>query len=216
VATLHRINYVTSSPYKAEENDILVKEGRLEDGTPVSNLFQFDIRKLPISEPLEIDIQVMVQAEVTKAYSIIRVPCVVEHAGIIFDDFKDKQYPGGLTKPMWDHLGSRFVEETHSAGRRAIARAVVAYCDGMSVQTFVGDTTGTIAPEPRGSRQFYWDSVFIPDDPTGAAAGKTYAEIVDDAHLGLTYKVLNLSQSTRAMLALLEYLRTSTRPVLWE
>lgn len=216
MANLHRINYVTSSPYKAEENEILVKEGRLKDGTPVSDLFQFDIRKLPISEPLEIDIQVMVQAEVTKAYSIIRVPCVVEHAGIIFDDFKDKQYPGGLTKPMWDNLGSHFVNETHSAGRRAIARAVVAYCDGMSVQTFVGDTTGTIASEPRGSRQFYWDSVFIPDDPTGTAAGKTYAEIVDDAHLGLKYKVLNLSQSTRAMLALLEYLRTSTRPVLWD
>jgi len=215
VTTVQRVNYVTSSPFKAQENDVLVRLARLSDGTPVSDLFSFDIRKLPISEPLEIDIQIMVQAEVTKAYGLIRVPCVVEHAGLIFDDYKDKLYPGGLTKPMWDNLGAQFVEETRSAGRRATARAVVAYCDGMSVQTFVGDTTGSIAPLPRGSRQFYWDSVFIPDDPSGAASGKTYAEIVDDPALGLEYKVLQLSQSTRAMLKFLEYLRKSEAPALW-
>ena len=40
---------------------------------------------------------------------------------------------GGLTKPMWDTLLDRFVDETKSAGRHATARAVVAYCDGCNI-----------------------------------------------------------------------------------
>ncbi len=30
--------------------------------------------------------------------------CIVEHAGVIFDEHKDLSYPGKLTKPMWDTL----------------------------------------------------------------------------------------------------------------
>jgi inosine/xanthosine triphosphate pyrophosphatase family protein len=210
-----KVNYVTSSEYKVEENRIFQQKGRLSDGTKVGDVAQFEFRSLRMKETLEIDIRVMVEAEVTKAYSQIKVPCIVEHAGLIFDDHRDELYPGGLTKPMWDALKDRFIEETHSADHRAIARAVVAYCDGMQVHTFVGETAGMMASAPRGSRTFYWDSVFIPDDPTGRAAGRTYAEIVDDPSLGLEYKVLNLSQSTRAMQAFVEHLRTVGQPKLW-
>lgn len=204
------INYVTSSKAKQEENLIFQRLCTLKDGTPVNQLFSFDIRAVAVKEVLEIDLQVMVQAEVTSAYSQLKVPCIVEHAGIIFLEYKDRSYPGGLTKPMWNALGSKFVAETGSSGRRAIARAVVAYCDGKAVSTFVGETAGTIADAPRGTRDFYWDTIFIPDDPSGRAANKTYAEIVADPALGLEYKVTQLSQSTKAMLALLEHLRTKS------
>jgi XTP/dITP diphosphohydrolase len=158
----------------------------------------------------------MVQAEVTNAYSQIRVPCIVEHAGLIFEEYRALSYPGGLTKPMWNALGDAFIEETQSAGRKAIARAVVAYCDGKSVTTFIGETRGTLASKPRGRRKFYWDTIFQANDPTGKASGKTYAEIVEDPYLGLEYKVLNLSQSTQAMLKFLEHVRRLGRPELWE
>jgi inosine/xanthosine triphosphate pyrophosphatase family protein len=210
-----QVNYVTSSPFKVEEITIFQNKGMLDDGTRVADIAHFEPRQLSMKELLEIDIRVMVQAEVTNAYSQIRVPCIVEHAGLIFDDFKDELYPGGLTKPMWDSLKGRFIQETHSAGRRATALAVVAYCDGMNVHTFIGETPGVLAPEPRGSRPFYWDSVFIPDDPAGKSTGKTYAEIVDDAALGLEYKVLNLSQSGRAMRKFLEFLREAGRSTFW-
>jgi XTP/dITP diphosphohydrolase len=114
---------------------------------------------------------------------------------------------------MWDALGEGFIEETQSAGRSAVARAVVAYCDGMTIKTFVGETSGRIADRPRGSRKFYWDTVFVPDDPSGKANDKTYAEIVDE--LGLEYKVLKLSQSTRAMTKFLDFLYRSRVPDLW-
>jgi len=214
-ATKIRLVYVTSSSYKAEENKLLADRCTLGDGTRVCDRFAFEIRMLPILETLEVELRTMVQAEVTTAYSQIRVPCFVEHAGLVFDEFRSASYPGGLTKPMWNALGDDFIRETNSAGRRAIARAVVAYCDGMDVHTFVGETPGTLADAPRGQRTFYWDTVFQPDDPDGRNQGKTYAEIVEDAALGLSYKVTMLSQSTKAVLKMLEYLVKTPRSRFW-
>jgi inosine/xanthosine triphosphate pyrophosphatase family protein len=211
-ATKTTVVYVTSSQFKAQENQIVAQDCVLKDGTPVGDLFEFDIRPVHVKEVLEIDLKAMVMAEVTKAYSQIKVPCIVEHAGLIFSDYE--LYPGGLTKPMWDFLQDKFIEETHSAGRRATARAVVAYCDGRSVHTFVGETLGKIADKPRGNRRFYWDTIFIPDDSTGKAKDKTYAEIYEDPGLGLKYKMTKLSQSSRAMLAFLEFRRLN-QPDLW-
>ena len=209
------IVYVTSSRFKQEENDVFQKECFLEDGRAISDVFEYDIRPVPFQEILNVDLSVMVSAEVVSAYSQLKVPCIVEHAGLVFEDYAGQSYPGGLTKPMWDTLKERFVEETRSAGRRAIARAVIAYCDGKQVKTFVGERTGTIADAPRGSRKFYWDTVFIPDDPSGRARNMTYAEIVEDKSLGLPFKLKKLSQSAAAMKSFLQYRVESGEPDLW-
>jgi len=211
-----KIVYVTSSKFKVEENKIFQQCCKLSDGTPVRDLFTFEICSIPIKEILDVDLQAMVQAEVTQAYSQIKVPCIVEHAGLIFTDFQKESYPGGLTKPMWNALKDKFLEETKSVGRKAIARAVVAYCDGMSVKTFVGETTGELAKKPRGARKFYWDTVFIPDGATGIAAGKTYAEIVGYSSLGLEFKIKQFSQSAKAMLEFLEYRKKTGESPLWK
>jgi inosine/xanthosine triphosphate pyrophosphatase family protein len=80
------------------------------------------------------------------------------------------------------------------------------------VVTFDGETKGKIAPAPRGSRSFYWDTIFMPD-VVGSAAGLTYAEIVEDPDLGLEYK-MTISQSTKAMMQFLEH-RLLHDPKLW-
>ena len=207
--------YVTSSTYKEEENTCLQQHCNLKDGTPVAKCFKFKIKPLPIKEILDVDLSVMVQDEVVKAYSLTKVPCIVEHAGLIFKDYEQRSYPGGLTKPMWDTLQQDFIKETGSANRDAIARAVVAYCDGSSVKTFVGETKGKIADTPRGSRDFYWDTVFVPDDPQNKAVDMTYAEICENSAFGLEYKIKSLSQSAKAMLKFLEFLRAAPAPRLW-
>ena len=210
-----RIVFVTKNQYKKEENELLAAHCMMADGTPIHELFEFDIRAVPIQEILHVDLKVMVEAEVTSAYCLLKVPCILEHAGLIFADYSSDSYPGGLTKPMWDTLKDRFVEETKSAHRKAIARAVIAYCDGMTVKTFVGERNGTIADKPRGKRSFYWDTVFIPDDPSGRSAGLTYAEIADSPALGLPYKIRELSQSSAAMLQFLQYRLNVGDPQLW-
>jgi XTP/dITP diphosphohydrolase len=209
-----KIVYVTSSNFKVEENRVFVEHCLLEGGTPVRELFDFEIRSVQVKEILEVNLNVMVREEVIQAYGKIKVPCIVEHAGLIFNDYVQQGYPGGLTKAMWNALGDRFIEETRAAGRRAKAQAVVAYCDGKSIYTFEGETWGTIADTPRGTSQFYWDTIFIPDDDTGRVNNRTYAEIVEDPELGLSYKLTTLSQSSRAMLRFLEY-RRRTVPELW-
>ena len=213
--TPSRVVYVTSSDSKIAENLILAEKGILDDGTQASEVCQFEIHSIPIKEILEIDIRVMVQAEVVSAYSQLKAPCIVEHAGLIFEDLQDAGFPGGLTKPMWNALGGHFMAETRAAGRRVIAHAAVAYCDGQCVHVFNGHTTGTLTDTPRGGRDFYWDTIFVPDDPTGKAQGMTYAEIVDAPGLGLEYKVLQLSQSTRAMKGFLSHLKKFPIPQLW-
>lgn len=204
------VNYVTSSLFKREEIQTLLSRTTIA-GQQADRVFDFHVLSLSIKEHLEIDIQTMVMAEVTYAYSQLKVPCIVEHAGLIFEKYEDRGYPGGLTKPMWDTLGADFISETNSAGVRAAALACVAYCDGQQVQTFTGRTTGQIAPEPRGSRDFYWDTVFIPDREESPTGGLTYAEIVDAE--GLEAK-MDLSQSAKAMTAFLEY-RLDHQPELW-
>jgi XTP/dITP diphosphohydrolase len=210
-----RVVYVTSSKFKREENEAFLQECMLPDGRRIDGVFEFDIRPVPIQEILNVDLAVMVAAEVVSAYSQLKIPCIVEHAGLIFSDYSDRSYPGGLTKPMWDTLQERFVEETKSAGRCAIARAVIAYCDGKQVQTFVGERAGTIADQPRGGRQFYWDTVFMPEDSSGRSMGLTYAEIVESKVLGLAYKMRELSQSSAAMKEFLDYRLRVGEPELW-
>jgi inosine/xanthosine triphosphate pyrophosphatase family protein len=210
-----RIVYVTSSAFKKEENAVFATQCAMDDGTPVRDLFEFDIRPVPIQGILNVDLSVMVSAEVVSAYSQLKVPCIVEHAGLIFADYERSSYPGGLTKPMWDTLNDNFIEETRSAGRPAIARAVIAYCDGKGVKTFVGERSGKISDRPRGKRAFYWDTVFIPDDASGKAGDLTYAEIVEEPTLGLAYKIQALSQSSIAMKAFLKYRLKSGEPELW-
>ncbi len=209
-----RVVYVTSSPFKAEENKIFQGVAKSKNGKLVKDDFEFDIRQVPILETLEVKLEVMVQAEVANAYSQIKVPCIVEHAGLIFSDFLAESYPGGLTKPMWNALGDRFISETQSANRKAIARAVIAYCDGMSIKTFIGETKGTLARAPKGSRKFYWDTIFIPDSTDPRFNGLTYAEIVET--FGLEEKIRHFSQSSKAMLEFLEYYKTEGISKLWQ
>jgi len=208
------IVYVTSSTYKVEENLLFVEHARLASGEAIAAVFEFEIRELLIKEVLEVDLAAMVMSEVAEAYSQIKVPCIIEHAGLVFEEYERQSYPGGLTKPMWNALGDKFITETQSADRRASAVAVVAYCDGKAVHTFRGETKGHIARSPRGGRAFYWDTVFVPDNPAGKPGEQTYAEIVEDPALGLKHKVRDLSQSSKAMLTFLEY-RRITNPELW-
>ena len=67
-----RVVYVTSSPYKKEEIEVFVEHCMLNSDTPVRELFEFDIRPVPIQEILNVDLKVMVSAEVVSAYSRLK------------------------------------------------------------------------------------------------------------------------------------------------
>jgi XTP/dITP diphosphohydrolase len=200
-----KVRYATSSVYKQQEIAEIQATMEVHDhyGVPakVRDHFQLEFLAVTTDEPLERDLETMVRYKVRSAYRQIMTPCIVEHAGLILERFEKESYPGGLTQPMWDALDAEgFVESVRWAGDRAVARAVVGYCDGLRIRTFVGETRGMLMSKARGSRAFYWDTVFCLDD----GGNLTYAEISEQPG-GLNRKV-ELSQSTKAKRACLEHL----------
>lgn len=214
------ITYATFSTFKHEEVEAICAGTSIDHPSGgrhlVGDLFTFAFRQVPMREVLERDLVEMVRHKARAAYSQLQVPCIVEHGGLIFEEYRAASYPGGLTQPMWDALGAiGFLKETSGPGRKVIARAVVGYCDGSSVAVFVGDTKGSLADAPRGSRGYYWDPVFQPEDSASdvAATPRTYAEIADEPD-GIAKKV-GLSQSTAAMVAFLKHRLTVGEPLLF-
>lgn len=206
-----QIAYCSWSNYKKEE--WALARGTIElDGTgkKLGELFDVRFRKVATTEPLLCDLEAMVKFKVESAYRQIQVPCIVEHAGLVLEGFENRSFPGGLTQPMWDSLTpAQFVATCSTLSNRAVARAVVGYCDGLNVYTFLGETRGTLSSSPRGTREFYWDTVFCPD----GFGGRTYAEIVRDDLSGLGEK-LGVSQSIRALKAFMLH-RLAAEPSLF-
>jgi XTP/dITP diphosphohydrolase len=198
-----RIVYCSWSTFKKEEWKLAKDHLELDSkpGKMLGELFDLEFRQVPTSEPLLCDLEAMVRAKIESAYRSVQVPCIVEHAGLVLEGYENQSFPGGLTQPMWDSLGAeRFVDCCSVLSKRAIARAIVGYCDGMNIETFVGDTNGILCALPRGKRDFYWDPVFCPDEGNG----RTYAEIVKDDGSGLLEK-LKISQSMRALKKFFEF-----------
>jgi XTP/dITP diphosphohydrolase len=200
------IFYATRSKFKTEELEIISRSVEFADGSgnlrKIGEFVDFRVSEIPTDEPLEIDLVEMVHHKARSAYKNLLAPCIVEHAGLIFEKDLSNGFPGGLTQPMWDALSTdEFLARTSAAGERAVARSVVGYCDGMQVKTFVGETYGTLAANARGTCGFYWDVLFCPD----GGNGKTYAEIASEGSAGLTEK-LSLSQSTKALSQFVSYL----------
>lgn len=198
--------YCTGSRYKIEEwRTICAKFSLSKDGGPnvlVGDLFDLEFRRVSLREPLLCDLGQVVREKAISAYEVVQVPCIVEHAGLIFEDLLAHSYPGGLTQPMWDALeADGFVKMKGVAGVRVIAKAIIGYCDGMNVHLFNGETHGVIAEKARGKRAFYWDTVFCPD----GGNGRTYSEIADEPD-GLESK-MKLSQSQKAIMAFLTFRR---------
>jgi XTP/dITP diphosphohydrolase len=198
------IVFATRSEFKRQEIRVVLETGEFTDSDnkirKIGDRFGIEFSDVATDEPLEIDLATMVKHKAVSAYRGLLMPCIVEHAGLILVEHQESGFPGGLTQPMWDALGGEgFLRRTQGAGERAIARAVFGYCDGMDVYTFVGETSGTIAREPRGGRKFYWDTVFCPDE----FGDKTYAEISENPKLGIKMK-MTVSQSFKALRKFLE------------
>jgi len=200
------VYYATSSSFKRAEIEVLRKEplgvGKEADPNPIGDYCDLQFTDVSTNEPLEISLSKMVDHKVRSAYRQLLTPCIVEHAGLILEKQDTKGFPGGLTQPMWDSLeAEEFLERVGRPGEIAIAQAVVGYCDGVNVWTFVGETKGTLATKPKGQREFYWDTVFCPDE----FGGKTYAEVCEQQD-GLARK-LTVSQSAKAMRQFVEHLK---------
>jgi len=148
----------------------------------------------PVVEVLSNDLKTVIMSKALEAYKQCRVPVIIEHGGLLIKHLKD--FPGALSKPMWDIMGKDICELIpESISREAIAISGVCYCDGTKRVAFIGETNGSIAKKSLGTNGFQWDPIFIPEGQT-----KTYGEMSQS-------EKLTFSQAAKAYNQLKTYLQ---------
>jgi XTP/dITP diphosphohydrolase len=125
------------------------------------------------------DTERLVKDKTMKAFKEVGRPLFVEHTGLYLNHLNG--LPGGLTQIFWDTLqADKFASLFGQVSDpRVTARTVIGYTDTRKFYLFEGEVAGNIAPQPRGSRDFQWDCVFVPagKDETFAEMGERKNEI---------------------------------------
>jgi non-canonical purine NTP pyrophosphatase (RdgB/HAM1 family) len=140
------------------------------------NMPDLKLSQIHVTEPQSMNLEFLVEEKI----KVIRpqlpdAPFFVEHTGLIIDAWKG--LPGGLTDVFMDTVGNdgicKMMSSYKGDDRAARAKVVIGYYHQSSgIQTFAGEVTGTIVNQPRGTNNFGWDPIFIPDGDT-----RTYAEM---------------------------------------
>lgn len=131
--------------------------------------------KIKIEEIQTEDVSKLIRDKVLKAFNQVKRHLFVEHTSLYIKSLNE--FPGGLTQIFWDKLGADLfcsLLHSHDMSKEIIAKTIIGYCDTKKIHLFEGEIKGTIAPEPKGSRDFQWDCIFIPD-----GYSKTFAELGD-------------------------------------
>ena len=178
--------FVTSNPNKAREAAEIL-------GAKLENV------ALNLPEPQTLDLAQVAVAKADAAREPLGAPdrpIIVEDSGLVVEAWNG--LPGALTKWFLQSIGNegllRMLSAYEDRSARAVCAVAVAAPDG-STRTFVGGVEGDIALEPRGSRGFGWDPIFVPKGYT-----QTYAELGARKH--------EASHRARALKAAREALHT--------
>lgn len=125
-------------------------------GYPVSHI------KLELDEIQSLDLNEIVEHKVKQAYQIIQSPVIVEDVSLEFEAL------GGLPGPFIRFFIEKVPFGTicslvNGLSRKATARCVFGYYDGLELKLFEGHLDGKIAETPSGDAGYGWDKIFIPE-----------------------------------------------------
>ncbi|HIN46981.1 MAG TPA: non-canonical purine NTP pyrophosphatase [Deltaproteobacteria bacterium] len=131
-----------------------------------------------ISTPLDLqeiqttDLHELVKNKLQQAFDKLSAPVIVEDTSLYFEAWNE--LPGPFVKWFLESLGLEGMVCALSQFEDTSARAVCCLgftIDGKTMHFFEGKVKGYIV-EPRGSRNFGWDSIFQP-----AGQQKTFGEM---------------------------------------
>lgn len=148
-----RIRFLSRNQHKIDEAQSILANASVEV-VPV----HFALTELQTD-----DTEHLVRDKTLKAFHRLGHKVFVEQTGLFIDRLQG--LPGGLTQVFWDKLKADRVCELFGQGEMigVTAKTRIGYCDGRKIHQFEGEIRGTVAPTPRGNRDFQWDCVFVPD-----------------------------------------------------
>lgn len=157
-----KIRFLSSNEFKIGETKKMFEDSNIEI-VPL---------KIKIEELQTSDEKKLVKDKLLKAFKKIGKPLFVEHTGLYLK--KLNYMPGGLTQIFWDSLGHDNFSSIYGNldNTNATAKTLIGYCDGLNLYFFEGEINGKISNTPKGSTEFQWDCIFIPEGYT-----QTFAEL---------------------------------------
>ncbi len=135
------IRFVSRNKFKIEEISNIMKGNNIK-------ILPF---KREIEELQTLDVEKLVKDKLIKAFNEIGKPVFVEHTGLYIKYLNN--FPGGLTQIFWDSLQADKFSKIigNLPNKTAVAKTVVAYCDGKKIYLFKGEIEGSISNKPRGN-----------------------------------------------------------------
>ncbi len=181
---INRCNFVTGNNNKVREAEsILGVELKQVDSDAL-----YEIQTNDLSE--------LILHKLNLAYDHWKSPVMVEDSALIFTAWNG--LPGSLVKWFEKSVGCEGMIQMLDSfeDKSAIALCQVAIKDGDFEKSVAGQVCGRIAPAPRGSNGFGWDSIFIPESHE-----RTYGEMEPEEKNSMSHRF-------RAFKALREFLES--------
>lgn len=135
--------------------------------------FKLNHSDLDLDEIQSAEVEEVARHKAKQAYEILKQPVIVEDTGLYFEELNG--LPGALIKMFVKKLPLDKICSLVGENRKARAMTCICFFDGEEIKTFIGETEGEIAKEPRGTNGFGWDPIFIP-----RGYEKTFAELSDE------------------------------------
>jgi non-canonical purine NTP pyrophosphatase (RdgB/HAM1 family) len=179
---LQGLVFVTSSADKHRE-----AEGVL--GFPLEREY------LDLAEPQGLDVVAVAREKSRAAQRLVGRSVLVEDTSLELSALGG--FPGPLIRWLLEAAGPHAIARILDpfTDRTARARCAALVWDGEREWLGVGEVTGVIVREPRGTQGFGWDVVFAPE----WGGGRTYAELAAHEKNARSHRALALAALKRAL-----------------
>lgn len=154
---------------------VTTNEGKVEEFSGLFVEYGFNFRVEPMATPelQENDLRKIARYSVLYAYRVLREPVLVEDAGLFIKALNG--FPGPYSSYVYKTLGVdgilKLMEGVRERGAK-FESALAFYSPLTELKIFTGTIEGKISEEPRGSKGFGFDPIFIPN-----GSNKTFAEM---------------------------------------
>ena len=144
----------------------------------INDILGHDLEQISVElyEPQDVSVEEVVREKAEDAFHKTGKLVLVEDTGLEFKAWNG--LPGALIKWFLDTVGNEGILKMLAVekNRAAIAKTAVGFFDGTQSRVFVGEISGTIPDTLRGTGDFGWDPIFIPDGHERSFAEMTSAE----------------------------------------